>query len=123
MLDWQPLYSPAVYVLAGLGLVGLLVLAYRFAVASKNRRWILFGLRGLVFAGLIVLLLNPIDRRETELPPNPPSVALLVDCSQSMSLGIGQSRLDRVKQSINSVTRSISAAPRFERPPKADGDP
>ncbi len=116
MINWQPLYPAAIYVLLGLAIVGLLIAAHRIAISAKNRRWILFAIRAAVLFGLLTLLLNPIDRRETELPPRPPSVALLVDCSQSMSLGIGQSRIERVRRTVDSVSRTIQA----ERPYQLD---
>ena len=77
MLNWQPLYPVVIYLLAGLGVIALLIAAYQIAVTPKNRRWLLFAIRGAIFAALILLLLNPIDRRETVLPPQPPSVAML----------------------------------------------
>lgn len=112
MLNWQPLYPGFVYLVAAIGIIAVLLLAYRVAVTPGNRRWLLFALRAMVFSGLLVLLLNPIDRREDPLPPKPPSVAMLVDCSQSMSLGQQESRLDRVRRTIESSSRSIKS----ERP-------
>jgi uncharacterized membrane protein len=104
-MNWQPLYPIATYVLLAAVIIGLLITARRIAVSTKTRGWILFALRGGVMAALVFLLLNPIDLRETVLPPRPPSVALLVDCSQSMALGVGQSRLEGVKGTIDSVSR------------------
>jgi hypothetical protein len=101
MMNWQPLYPIATYLLVAAAIVGLLIVARRIAVSPKTRRRSLFALRATVLTGLVVLLLNPIDRRETVLPPRPPAVALLVDCSQSMALGVGQSRIDRVKRTID----------------------
>lgn len=115
-MNWQPLYPTAIYLLLVAAIVVLLIVARRIAVSEKTRRWPLFMLRGFLLAGLVVLLLNPIDRRETVLPPRPPSVALLVDCSQSMGLGVGESRIDRVKRTIDSVSRSVP----IERPMRLD---
>ncbi len=112
----QPLYSPATYWVLVAGIIGLLVAARRIAVAQKTQRWLLFVLRGGVFLGLVALLLNPIDRRETLLPPQPPAVALLVDCSQSMALGVEQSRLDRAKRTIESVSRSVQSTRPMQLP-------
>ena len=116
MIHWQPLYPAVIYFVAGVAIVALLITAYSIAISPKNRRWPLFAIRAAVLLGLLVLLLNPIDRRETELPPRPPSVALLVDCSQSMSLGIGQSRIERVRRTVDSVSRKMRA----ERPYQLD---
>jgi len=115
-MHWQPLYSPATYWVLITGVIGLLMVARRIAVTQKSKRWILFVLRGGVFLGIVALLLNPIDRRETLLPPEPPAVALLVDCSQSMALGIDQSRLDRTKATIDSVSRSVQSARPLQLP-------
>jgi uncharacterized membrane protein len=89
----------------------LVVTARQIAVSPKNRSWVLLLLRGVLLAGLVVLLLNPVDRSETVLPPQPTSVALLVDCSQSMALGIGRSRLQRVKKTIDASARRIGNEP------------
>ena len=107
MLDWQPLYPVAVYAFLGLGIVALLITAHRVAITAANRRRLLLGIRATVLVALLVLLLNPTDRQEAQLPPRPPSVAMLVDCSQSMSLGGDESRIDRVKRMIGSVTREV----------------
>jgi uncharacterized membrane protein len=111
-MNWHPLYSTAIYLLLAVAIVALLFIARRIAVSDKTRRWSLIFLRGMLLAGLVILLLNPIDRQETVLPPRPPSIVLLVDCSQSMSLGVGSSRIDRVKQMIDGAMRRIP----MERP-------
>ncbi len=116
MINWQPLYPAAIYVLAGAAIVALVIMAYRIGVSAKHRHWLVLAIRGAVMFCLLALLLNPIDRRETALPPRPPAVALLVDCSQSMSLGLDQSRIDRVKKTIDSITRQLQG----ERPYRLD---
>lgn len=116
MIDWQPLYSTGVYLVLLIAIVGLLAVARWIAVSRKNRRLILMCLRGAIMAVLVVLLLNPLDRRETVLPPRPPSVALLIDCSQSMSLGVGTSRIEQVRQTIDQVSRGIKS----DRPIRID---
>lgn len=107
MLTWEPLYPVAVYIALIAAICVVFIIARRIAVSPKVRRWPLFLLRGFTMAALVTLLINPIDRRETVLPPRPPSVALLVDCSQSMGLGTQQSRIDHVKQTIGSATGTI----------------
>ena len=93
MLTWEPFYSIPVYVMLAIAIVAVLVLARIIAVSAKTRHWSLFVIRGITLCLLATLLLNPVDRRETVMPPRPPSVALLVDCSQSMGLGVGGSLL------------------------------
>lgn len=108
-MHWQPLYPTITYVLVATAIVGVLVAARSMSVAPKNRWWLLLALRGALLFALLALLLNPIDRRETQLPPRPPSVTMLVDCSQSMALGIGRSRIDRVKSAIQAASSSLPA--------------
>jgi uncharacterized membrane protein len=108
-MHWQPLYHWATYAVVSAAIVVLILAARRIAVSQRNRRWSLLVLRCAVLAGLTMLLLNPIDRRETVLPPRPPSVALLVDCSQSMTLGRNQSRIDRVKRTISQASATLGA--------------
>ncbi len=108
-MHWQPLYSTPTYSILIAGIVGLLIAARFVAVSEKSKRWLLLAIRGGVLMSLGTLLLNPISRRETILPPQPPLVALLVDCSQSMALGINQSRLDEVKGTIDRVSRRVQS--------------
>ncbi len=110
MMNWHPLYSPVIYLLLAVSIIALMIAARRMAISPKARSWLILGLRSVVMIGLVILLLNPIDRRETVLPPRPPSVALLVDCSQSMALGRSQSRIERVKRVINDSSRSMRGA-------------
>ena len=112
----QPLYSATTYWILIAGIVGLLIAARLVAVSAKAKRWLLLTLRGGVLLGLCTLLLNPIARRETLLPPQPPMVALLVDCSQSMALGTGQSRLDQAKRTIDTVSRRVQSSQTLSLP-------
>lgn len=111
LMIWQPLYSPGIYWLLGAGLIALIIAARSMAVSEKSRSVLILGLRGVVFAVLLVILLNPVDRRQTHLPPQPPTVALLVDCSESMALGRQEARLDTVKRTIAQASSQTSAQP------------
>ncbi|MCM2372765.1 glutamine amidotransferase [Aporhodopirellula aestuarii] len=108
-MHWQPLYWTATYWILVAAIVALLIAARRIAISEKTAKWWLLTLRGVVLLGLVVLLINPIDRRETILPPQPPAVSLLVDCSESMTLGVGRSRMDDVKKTIDTVTREVQS--------------
>ncbi|MCM2372764.1 glutamine amidotransferase [Aporhodopirellula aestuarii] len=108
-MHWQPLYWTATYWILVAAIIALLIAARRIAISEKTAKWWLLALRGGVLLGLVVLLINPIDRRETILPPRPPAVSLLVDCSQSMTLGVERSRMDDVKQTIDKVTRKVQS--------------
>ena len=116
MLTWEPFYSIPVYVMLAIAIVAVLVLARRIAVSAKTRHWSLFVIRGITLCLLATLLLNPVDRRETVMPPRPPSVALLVDCSQSMGLGVGGSRMERVRRMIGSATTAQKRRTAIEFP-------
>ena len=114
-MTWQPLYDNWLYWLLGAVIVGIILLARRIAVAPKLRSWLFLGLRLMTLGAVAALLLNPIDRRETNLPPRPASVALVIDCSQSMVLGQPQPRLEQVKRMIDEASRSLpgDAGPRI----------
>lgn len=116
MITWEPLYWSGVYLVLAIAIAAVLFLARRIAVSSKTRHWLVLVLRGVLLFGLAILLLNPIDSHETVLPPRPPSVALLVDCSQSMGLGTGLSRIDQVKQLIGTTTRDVQDERDIELP-------
>ncbi|MCA9135443.1 MAG: hypothetical protein KDB00_01755 [Planctomycetales bacterium] len=107
MITWEPLYRNVVYVLLAMAIVATVLFARRIAVSDKTRHWSVLVLRGILLAALAVLLLNPINSHETVLPPRPPSVAFLVDCSQSMGLGTKQSRIEQVKQVIGTTARDV----------------
>ena len=97
--DWSPRW------LAVLTVVGLAVLAFSaFDLRDLKplRRWTLVGLRGVVFALAVMLLLEPaIDLRETSQVEN--HVAVVVDSSQTMALRTDDgdtTRMDRAQDAI-----------------------
>lgn len=111
-MTWQPLYPSWTYWLLAILCVGVVVAARRSAIAPRLRSWWLLAPRMLLLLFLAALLLNPIQLRQTQLPPRQPTVALLVDCSQSMLLGRPQSRLATAREAISSATAGIAPAKR-----------
>lgn len=107
-MTWQPLYDLWLYALLAAGIVLLIVIARRIAVAPKQRSWLLLIPRLCVLLAVGALLLNPVERRQSQLPPQPASAALLVDCSKSMVLGRPESRLSQVQRAIDEATRRLS---------------
>jgi uncharacterized membrane protein len=111
--EWSPLYRPAVYLGLGLALLVLMLLGRRLAKSPSARKWPLLALRLALLALLVLLLLNPVAVTETRLPPRPPEVMFLVDCSRSMALDRPTSRLEQVKNAIAQVKLLV---PGFGRP-------
>ncbi|KAA5541442.1 hypothetical protein FYK55_17915 [Roseiconus nitratireducens] len=110
MIHWEPFYPAAVYVAIIAAVIGLLVIASRVATSRRARSPLVLALRGAALGCLILLLLNPVDRRETVLPPRQPSVAILVDCSQSMVLGQYEPRIERVKRIVAGSARAAKSS-------------
>jgi len=72
-------------------------------IAPARRRG-LWALRGLIFAVLVVILLNPVRVEETPGPVERAKVVYLVDSSQSMALGeSGNTRWDQVRKTVRSA--------------------
>ena len=99
-LHWLPPYPIAVYLGLLAGCVLVLWLARRWATSPLARSPLLLALRAIVLSLLILMLLNPVQRSEIRLPPQPAGIALLVDCSKSMGLNRPGNRLDQVKQTL-----------------------
>jgi uncharacterized membrane protein len=109
--EWASPYGVSVYVALGLALAALLLLARRSARSPSARRWPLLLLRAAVLATLVFILLNLVTVTEARLPPRPPEIVYLIDCSRSMALDRPVSRLDLVKQAIAQSDRLITANP------------
>lgn len=103
MTEWSRPYSVGLYVAAALAVVLLVVIARRTAISDRLRSWSLFLPRLGVFALLLMILLNPVHRREQRLPAKPAQVHFLVDSSRSMALEQPLSRAASVQQLIQEV--------------------
>ncbi|QDG49721.1 hypothetical protein FIV42_02885 [Persicimonas caeni] len=107
--DWSPTW---VAILAILGVVVIGISAYDLRNLAAHRRWTLVGLRGIVYAVAVMLLLEPaIDLKHISKVKN--DVAVLVDTSRSMGLKAGEdadeTRFDRASAALDEMK------PLFER--------
>ncbi len=99
--DWSPRWIAALVVV---GLAVLAFSAYDLRDLKRYRRWCLLGLRGLVYALAVLLLLEPaIDLRQTSKVQN--HVAVLVDTSQTMDLKTDDetTRIARARQAVEEL--------------------
>jgi uncharacterized membrane protein len=111
--EWSPPYGPWLYVGLALGLAAVLLLARQVARAPAARNWLLLLLRGGALALLLLVLLNLVRVTEWRLPPRPPEVALLVDCSRSMALDRPASRMQLVRRALDRARRLPPGGPRL----------
>jgi hypothetical protein len=79
------------------------------------RRWLLFVPRVGVFAILLLVLLNPVQRHEQGLPDQPALVHFLIDGSRSMALDRPVSRNAQVEQALNQLSRNLASNPTAPR--------
>ena len=100
MFQWMPKYDVWVYLALAAACVGHFWLARRQARSPVARNGWFVVLRGAVLGILLLVLLNPSQVTETQLPPQPSDLVFLVDCSKSMALDRPVSRLERVKEVI-----------------------
>src|SRR5438045_4169889 len=103
MLEWSSPYPGWVYLILGAGFVVLIAIARRTAISDRLRRWWLFLPRLMVLSLLLLVLLNPVERRELRLPDQPAQVPFLIDASRSMALEQPQSRSLQVQQAIQMI--------------------
>ncbi|HEV3022679.1 MAG TPA: vWA domain-containing protein, partial [Pirellulales bacterium] len=116
-LQWSNPYAPELFVLAGLVLFGLLLLARRLSLSPTARSWPLLLLRAAVLGVLLCLLANPVEVSQSRLPPKLPSAVFLVDGSRSMALDRPVSRLDQTRRTIAEAQRLLlpGRAPRISQ--------
>ncbi len=107
MLEWSVPYSGWLYFAVAAGMVALIFLARWTAISDRLRSWSLFAPRLLVLLLLLMVLLNPVQRREHRLPDQPAQVMFLVDSSRSMALEQPQSRSLVVQQTIQEVDSQL----------------
>jgi len=98
MFEWSRPIPDWSYLSLGVGLILVIAIARRLAISPQLKRWSLFIPRLGVFASLLLILMNPVRRRDQQLPSNPPGVVFLLDCSRSMALDRPASRLQQAKQ-------------------------
>lgn len=79
--------------------------------AAVARRWGLIGLRMLAAATLILILLNPSEVSQTPGPIDRPDVFYLLDSSQSMAVGDGETRFDQSTRLMREVDEELARTP------------
>jgi uncharacterized membrane protein len=79
--------------------------------APLARRGELLALRGLIVASVLAVLFNPVRVTKSPGAVERPEVFLLVDSSQSMSLGSPKSRWDEALETMRSAARSQLEGP------------
>jgi len=109
MFQWMPRYHAWVYLTFIAVCAAHLWLARRQARSPVARNWWFVVLRAAVLGLLLLVLLNPSQVTEAELPPQPSDLVFLVDCSKSMGLDRPVSRLERVKELISQSERRGAA--------------
>src|SRR5438105_2525109 len=106
-MQWSTPYSPQFFILTGLVLVGLLLLARRLSLTPTARSWLLLLLRAATLGVLLFLLANPVEVSESRLPPKAPSAVFLVDGSRSMAFDRPVSRIEQTRQTIADAQRRL----------------
>jgi hypothetical protein len=102
-MEWSGSHSSSYYIALAVGLVAVLLLAWRFATVPTARSVLLLGLRSAVLIVLFVILLEPVRVTATRLPQPPPSAVYLVDCSRSMGLETPTNRFNQARRTIASA--------------------
>jgi uncharacterized membrane protein len=103
MVEWSSPYAGWVYFSVATGFVALVAVARRMAISDRLRSWLLFVPRVLALTLLVVILLNPVWKRELHLPPQPAQVDFLVDASRSMAFDQPISRANHVQAVIQGL--------------------
>jgi len=100
------------YVVLAAGLVGLLILAFRFASAPSAGSKALLALRAGALGVLVLILLNPTRVKQTRHTGPEPAAVFLLDESRSMSLETPASRAQVVDRLIRSADALVEAGRR-----------
>jgi len=110
---WSYPHDGQFYLVLAVGLLGLLVLAFRFAASKSARSHVLLALRAAALGVLVLILLNPtrVDRVQHTGPQ--PRALYLLDESRSMSLESPTSRSQAAQQLIR---RADDLVPADRRP-------
>ncbi|MFI5454517.1 MAG: glutamine amidotransferase [Isosphaerales bacterium] len=109
---WSHPYDGWFYLVLAVGLVGLLVLAFRFARAPSARSKALLSLRAGALGVLVSILLNPMRVKQTRHMGPEPEAVFLLDLSRSMSLETPASRAQAVDRLIRGAEGLVQAGRR-----------
>src|ERR1017187_1769732 len=111
---WSNPHNNLFFLVLALGLLGLLVLAFRFARAPKARSKALLALRACALGVLVLILLNPTRVREARRTGPTPGAVFLLDESRSMSLETPRSRAQSARDLIQ---QALERLPKDRLPP------
>src|SRR5262249_38897983 len=114
-LRFEPLISPAVWLLLAVVGIALVVWYARGRPSSVEKRtWFgALGLWGLGLAGALVVLLNPVWIERAAPPAGKPSLTILVDASSSMGVSEGspgRSRFQQAAEAARSLLKQTEEA-------------
>lgn len=113
MIEWSSPHARWLYLALAAGIVALILVARWMAISDRLRSWFLFIPRLAVFAILLVILLNPVLRREHRLPDQPGQVQMLIDTSRSMALEEPRSRAQQAQEVLRQLDQRL---PEPDRP-------
>jgi hypothetical protein len=115
-MEWSRPYPIEFSLAVGLGLAGLLMLAWRVARSPDARSLVIVALRSSALVILILILLDPIRKVDTKIPGERPTAIYLIDGSRSMGLEHPSSRIDRVGK----LQKEAEASLNLEQTPRID---
>ena len=111
---WLHPHNGFFFLLLAIGLVSLLVLAFRLASAPNARSKALVALRASALGTLVLILLNPTRVQEARQTGPQPGAVFLLDQSRSMSL---EAPRTRAQAAGDLIQQAISQLPHDRRPP------
>jgi uncharacterized membrane protein len=114
MMAWSHPHGHLFFFLLALGLVVLLVLAFRLSSAPNARSKALILLRAAALGTLVLILLNPTRVQEARQIGPQPGAVFLLDQSRSMSL---ESPRTRAQAARDLMEQALGRMPAGRRPP------
>jgi hypothetical protein len=110
---WSYDHSGQFYLVLALGIVGLLLIEFRFGAARNARSRALLALRAAALGVLFLILLNPTREQRVQHPGPQPTAIFLLDDSRSMSL---ESPTSRAQAAEEIIRRAEGLIPPVGRP-------
>jgi uncharacterized membrane protein len=112
MPEWSSPYSGWLYAVVAVGIAVLVYAARRIAISDRLRSWLLFVPRLAVFALLVLILLNPVLKRELRLPAQPAQVHFLMDVSRSMAFDQPVTRMAHIQTALAGMNNWLTGPDR-----------
>jgi len=106
---WSHPHDGQFYLVLAMGLAGLLVLAFRFAVAKSARSHALLALRATALGILVLISLNPTRVEHVKHTGPAPTALFLLDESRSMSLDSPTTRSQAAQRIIRNAEDLVPA--------------